>query len=188
MENKDNKIFQVFKNIFNKIKNAKGIKKILVFVLILLIGFIFIFPFDSKNKTENNKTTENIVYTNCSALEYCAAIENKLENVLGSVKGISNVKVYVSINEGPKTIFLTETQTTENSSDGKVNKTQEEIVYTQKIDGDSIPVEVRQILPTIQAVLIVAKGADLKMQNTITNIVASVLSVSVSKVEVLEGM
>ena len=187
MNNKGEKFFELFKNIFNKVKNNSRLKKYLFLCLIILIVFIFIFPFNSSKKQSSNKNSQNIVYNNCSALEYCEVIENKIENVLGSVKGVGNVKVFVSINEGPKTVYLTETQNTENSSDGKVNKTQEEIIYTQKVDGDSIPVEMKQILPEIQAVLIVVEGADLKMQNTITNVVASVLSISVSRVEVLEG-
>ena len=188
MENKSVKIFSLFKDFFSRIKGNAKLKKILFFGLILLIIFVFIFPFNKSKKQSQNTNSQNTTYINCSALEYCEAIENKLENVLESVKGLSNVKVYISILEGPKTIYLTETQTSENSSDGKVNKTQENIVYTQKVNGDAIPVEMTQVLPTIQAVLIVAKGADLKMQNTITNIVSSVLSVSVSKVEVLEGV
>lgn len=189
MENNKNRnrVFSIFINLFEKIKKKGSLKKIIILVLVVLVVLIFLPNFSFKKSSSTKSETIEKVYVNCSALEYCKTLENKLENVLSSVKGLSNVKVYLTITEGPKTEYLKETNITESSENGKTTVVTEENIYTQKNGSNSEPVEVRQILPKIESVLIVAKGADMKMQIAIANIVSSVLSVSVSKVEVMEG-
>lgn len=169
-------------NFFKKIKNFKHFKTIVVSVLIVIVLLIFISSFSSKKTVSVNNETK----TSLSSLEYSKQQENRLESILSGVKGISNVRVYVMVDESPEIVYL-ENKTT--SANGEGNITSQTTTSVMVKNGQvTTPVVVKEILPKIKGVLIVAKGGgDLKMKTTLTNIVASVLTVNISNVEVLEG-
>ena len=172
-------------NIIDKIKGFK-IKNIIVVILAIVVIFILMSSFKDK-KTNETTNTQLISSSNSSALEYCEEVENKLINVLNSIKGINNVKVYVSVSEGPRIKYLEEINSNKTIEGDKITESNQSSIFEQKIDGDIKPIMVVETLPEIKGVLIIAKGADIRMQSTLANIVSSVLSVSVSKVEVMEG-
>ena len=112
--------------------------------------------------------------------------ENRLESVLGSVKGISNVKVFVMVSESPEIVFLQDTN--KNSQNTSQNESVQTTTVLVKNGSISQPVVKVERLPKITGVLIIAKGAgDLKIKTSLVNIVSSVLGANISNVEVLEG-
>lgn len=165
---------------FLKKLKIKNIKTIIVCVLFVVILIIFASSFQTKKSTKTTNTTQSSL----SALEYCKEQENRLEYVLKSVKGISNVKVFVMVSESPEIVYL-ENQTT--SGDLSKNTTTSSAVFV-KNGTITQPVVKIEKLPKIIGVLVIAKGAgDLKMKTTLTNIISSVLGTNISNVEVLEG-
>ena len=178
-----NKLFNFFKGLLKNKNGFSKLKKIIVVVLIALVIIIFSSSLTDKKTTNKNSGVKQSLTYSSSAVEYAKSLELRLENVLSGIKGIDNIKVFVSVSEGPRIEYLTEI----NKTQGENNSQTQESVFEQKVDGNYLPVVVVETLPKINGVLIVAKGVDLKKQTTIANIVSSVLSVSVSKVEVMEG-
>ena len=170
-------------NFLSKLKNRfKPLKTIIVCVLSLVVVLIFASSFKSKSVT---KKQENLT-SNFSSLEYCKMQENRLESVLGSVKGISNVKVFVMVSESPEIVFLQDTN--KNSQNTSQNESVQTTTVLVKNGSISQPVVKVERLPKITGVLIIAKGAgDLKIKTSLVNIVSSVLGANISNVEVLEG-
>lgn len=188
MEEKESKrnFFKDFSDKFKNIFNFKHAKTILVAVLAVVVVIIFASSF---MPTKTRKTSNNSTNTNSYAMEYCKLIENKLENVLSSVKGAGNVKVMVMVDSSPTIKYLEEKdETTTTQGDGKVITETNTTVVFSKDGSSSKPIIVVEILPKITGVLIIASGAkDLKMKTTLTNVVSSVLGANISNVEVLEG-
>lgn len=134
---------------------------------------------------ESTKDDQNII----SAIAYCEMVENRLISVLENVKGIGKVDAFVMVDESPTIKYLEERDVQNNNIEGKdeVESIKTTIVLVKNGSVTS-PVVVVEILPKITGVLVVAEGAkDIKLKTNLINIISSVLSVDVSKVEVMEG-
>lgn len=167
-------------SLVSKIKNFKHLKTLIVVVLSVIVLVIFASSFVSK---KSNKTQES---TNVSsnALSYCKQQEHRLEQVLENVKGISNVNVFVMVDESPTLKYVEDNSQTQ--SQNQTTSTSETVLT--KNGSVTSPIVVCEILPKIKGVLVIAKGAgDLKIKTTLTNIISSVLGINISSVEVLEG-
>lgn len=169
-----------FKNLFKGGDRHKKIKLAICVILFVVIIAIFMSSIIPKKSEQTSGNAES----KSTALSYCHELEDKLVNVLSQVKGIGKVKVFVMVNQSPTYRYLEEgsNQTGENQSVNQFT------VYETRNGSNTAPVIVVEELPEILGVLVVATGAkDLKMQNILTNVIANVLSISISKVEVLEG-
>lgn len=165
---------------FSKIKNFKHLKTLIVVVLSLIVFVIFASSFVSKKSNKNQESTN----VSSNALSYCKQQEHRLEQVLENVKGISNVKVFVMVDESPTLKYVEDNSQTQSQNQ---TTSSSETVLT-KNGSITSPILVCEILPKIKGVLVIAKGTgDLKIKTTLTNIISSVLDINISSVEVLEG-
>lgn len=170
--------------LFEKFKGAKmGHKKVLIIaLLVVVIISIFLSSFPSKTSV-STKTKSNTTQSLYQA--YLDDTESRLINVLNSVRGISNVKVFLNISQSPKITYLTEQK---NSSTQASSQIALNTIVLAKDGTLTFPIVTLEELPEILGVLIVAKGAgDVTKKMQITNVVSSVLNVNISSVEVLEG-
>ena len=169
-----------FEKFVSKIKNFKFLKTVFVAVLCFIVVLIFASSF----KTKTVKKSVSSTNYSSKAIEYCKQQENRLEQVLESVKGISNVKVFVMVDESPEIRYVQDK--TENSSG--TNSSTESATVIVKNGSVSEPIVVIETLPKIKGVLVIAKGAgNIKTKSMLTNIISSVLCINISNVEVLEG-
>ncbi len=177
----------LFKKIFGSEGGKKKVKSAIVIVLAVIVAVIFLSSFLPKKESEKNQTSFDDLSSSFKSLEYCDALENRLERVLVNVKDIGRVNVFVMVESSPTFKYLEEVQ--EESGDaGNSVTSKKTTVYEARNGTITSPVVELEILPKIVGVLIVATGAkDTKMKVTLTNIAATILSVDISKVEVLEG-
>lgn len=184
-------MFQKIMSFFKSKREPKNIvkfKNIFVAMLVIIIALIFIssFEFGAKPQKTTKVDTKNI-----SAMEYCEVVENRLTSVLENVKGIGSVSVFIMVDSSPTIKYLEETDIQKKQSGDLSDKQTESIKTTivmSKNGTITTPVVVVELLPKITGVLIVASGAkDVKFKTMLINITSSVLSVDISKVEVMEG-
>lgn len=169
-----------FKNIVSRLTNFKHFKTIFVVFLSIIVVVIFASSFKRKTVKNSSSSTK----TSSLAIEYCKSQENRLEQVLENVKGISNVKVFVMVDEGPTLRYVEDSS----KSDSQNNNTITTTTVIVKNGTISQPIVVVETLPKIKGVLVIAKGAgDIKTKSMLTNIISSVLCINISNVEVLEG-
>lgn len=170
----------ILKNFFSKLKSFKHFRTILVVVLSVIVVAIFASSFKGKSVKKSVSSTK----TSSLAIEYCKSQENRLEQVLENVKGISNVKVFVMVDESPTLRYVEDTS----KSDSQNNNTLTTTTVIVKNGTISQPLVAVECLPKIKGVLVIAKGAgDIKTKSMLTNIISSVLCINISNVEVLEG-
>jgi len=174
----------------NKISNISNnsISKIKMIILILSVIVIFII-FLSTLKPDDEVNIKKIENKNTlSAIEYSQTLENRLCNVLGKIKGIKNVEVFVMVDSSPTIKYLEETKEDINKKTDSETKTIQTEIVLAKNGTVSTPIVVVEIMPKITGVLVVAKGADnIKIKTMLINSISAILSVDVSKVEVMEG-
>ncbi len=181
-----------FKRLFSKAEDDKekktfSFKNLIVVILILVVLVIFLSTIFPKKKS-SSESGLNGLSNSFKSLEYCEAVENRLECVLKNIEGVGKVEVFVMVDSSPTIKYLMESNSTTNQNGESGSTSVQTTVYEARNGSIYSPVVEVEILPKIIGVLIVATGAkDSMLKATLTNIVSNVLSVNISNVEVVEG-
>ena len=184
-----------------KSENKRKIENIVFLIIILVITLILMKYIwngnlnDSKTKEENNMYFEaSETTTNNVTQKY--ELEEKLENILSTIKGVGEVNVFINYSESSSSIPLydestTTSTTTEGDSSGGTRNTvetenQKEVVFTEK-SGTKDPIIQKTIMPLIEGAVITAKGAnDAEVKTNIINAVQAATGLGIDRVQVFE--
>lgn len=172
-----------------KIKNKlSGIKNLNILLLIgagciaLLVG-ISLFGYDGSQKNVNSEEVKS----------YYEQVENRLATVLGEIKGAGEVKVMINYSGTSEIVTAmtsnvsTDKTTDSGSSSSRVTESKTEITEPVIIqqNGEDTPVVIKEILPDIVGVIVVAEGAkDMSVRINLVSAVQTLLNVSADKVEI----
>ena len=146
---------------------------------------------DEENK---NNTSEVLALNNNSTTK--VELEEKLENILSTIKNVGKVNVFINYSESSSSIPLydestTTSTTTEGDSDGGTRNTietenQKEVVFTEK-SGIKDPVIQKTVMPVIEGAIITAEGANnAEVKTNIINAVQAVTGLTIDRVQVFE--
>lgn len=193
-----------FKRLGEKKPKSDSKRKIenLCFFIIILIITIFliknIWSGKSKaselNEEKYNNSTEVLATNNNNTNKI--ELEEKLENILSTIKNVGKVNVFVNYSESSSSIPLydestTTSTTTEGDSDGGTRNTvetenQKEVVFTEK-SGIKDPVIQKTVMPVIEGAIITAEGAnDAGVKTNIINAVQAVTGITIDRIQVFE--
>lgn len=194
-----NNFFKQFSE--KKLENKRKIENIIFFIIILVITLVLM-KYIWKDNSDNLKTKEeNNMYfeasektTNIVTQKY--ELEEKLENILSTIKGVGEVNVFINYSESSSSIPLydestTTSTTTEGDSSGGTRNTvetenQKEVVFTEK-SGTKDPIIQKTIMPLIEGAIITAKGAnDAGVKTNIINAVQAATGLGIDRVQVFE--
>ena len=184
------------KNNKKKIENILFLVVVLI-VTIIVINFILNDKSDSKD-VENRVSTDKVladVQTNNDGTSN-VTLEDNLEKILATIKGVGTVKVFINYSETNKTIAMYDETTTTSSTeetdssggtrDTTSTETQKQVVYSDN-DGNKKPVTEKVIMPTIEGAIITAKGAsNTEVKKRIMNAVEAATGLSIDKIQVFE--
>jgi len=123
-------------------------------------------------------------------------IEDKLEDILSSIKNVGKVNVFINYSESTSSIPLydestTTSTTTEGDSSGGTRNTvetenQKEVVFTEK-SGVKDPVIQKTLMPVIEGAIITAEGAsNASVKTDIISAVQAVTGLSIDRIQVFE--
>ncbi len=183
-----------------KVENLVFFLVMLVFVVIGINYIWFNNPEDtqidnnSNNNGNINNTTSKSVYTNSITNDN---LEERLENILSKVKGVSDVSVLITYSNNTKIMpiyNIEDSQTVTNETDstgGKRDITEKaytkQVVFDEKNSTKTVIVET-QINPTVSGVIVVANyNNDINIKQQIVSAVATATNISEYKVQVLNG-
>ena len=177
-----NSFIEKIKCLFVKIKKVKHIEVYIAVGCVAMLAIVY-FAFASPiKKTEDLKTdTENdIVCGNISSSsEYTTYLENKLENVISSIKGVEDAKVVVSLEKGFEYVYATEEETKTSSNGTSITK-----LSIVMVDGK--PVIKEEVYPVIKGVVVVASGVeDVGVRMNVLSIIQTIIEVDNSKINIL---
>ena len=183
--------------------NKKKIENTAFFVLILIITLIVINTIwkDKKDITNNEKKSTNSISDKILANDDTISqgkteLEERLENILSTIKNVGKVNVLINYSESSSIEALynesTTTSSTEegDSSGGTRNvtetETKKDIIYSEK-SGNKEPVTKKTLMPTVQGAIITAEGAnDVAVKANIISAVGAVTGLSIEKIQVFE--
>ena len=183
--------------------NKKKIENTAFLVLILIITLIVINTIwrDKKDITNNEKKSTNsisdkILANDDTILQGKTELEERLENILSTIKNVGKVNVLINYSESSSIEALynesTTTSSTEegDSSGGTRNvtetETKKDIVYSEK-SGSKEPVTNKTLMPAVQGAIITAEGAnDATVKANIISAVGAVTGLSIEKIQVFE--
>lgn len=183
--------------------NKKKIENTAFLVLILIITLIVINTIwrDKKDITNNEKKSTNyisdkILANDDTILHGKTELEERLENILSTIKNVGKVNVLINYSESSSIEALynesTTTSSTEegDSSGGTRNvtetETKKDIVYSEK-SGSKEPVTKKTLMPEVQGAIITAEGAnDATVKANIISAVGAVTGLSIEKIQVFE--
>ena len=199
----------IFKRISGKQENNENSKKIenIIFLIVILVVTLIIMNIiwkDGKNEDGNINTKsinatgkvlasgEKEAESNLSKDEF----EQKLENILSTIKNVGEVKVLINYSESSSIVPIYNESTTvstqeEGDSSGgtrtsEETQTQKDVVFSES-SGNKEPVTQKTLKPEIQGAIITAKGAkDAVVRTNIVNAVVAITGLTADKVQVFE--
>lgn len=184
-----------------KSENKRKIENIIFLIIILVITLILMKYIWNGNSNDSKTKEENNIYfeasettTNNVTQKY--ELEEKLEKILSTIKGVGEVNVFINYSESSSSIPLydestTTSTTTEGDSSGGTRNTvetenQKEVVFTEK-SGTKDPIIQKTIMPLIEGAVITAKGAnDAEVKTNIINAVQAATGLGIDRVQVFE--
>ena len=193
------KLFDTIKNI----KNSKNKKRVMEnTVIVIIIGIIFIiagstiFKGTSKeNPLPVNSTVETEVSSQNSVSSEELDNEKDIEKILSQIDGAGKVSVLITYVSGKEIVPATDVKKTENSTNEKdngggtrnitQNDSENKVVYSEAEGGVKKPIVIKEILPQVKGVVVVADGAsDSTVRENIVKAIEVLTEVAPHKISV----
>ena len=183
--------------------NKKKIENIIFLITILIITIIvinFILKEDKKDLEKENvvSTYKTLASSNNEnqAQNTEKNLQQELETILSTIKGVGKVNVFISYSESSKTVAMYDEKTTTSSTEetdssgGLRNttstQTQKDVIFSGK-EGDQVPMTEKIVMPTIEGAVVTATGAkNANVRTNIINAVKSATGLSIDKIQVFE--
>ncbi len=180
MDNLKTKILEYMAKL-KKIKHIEKYLAALLAVVAAIVCFAFLSPSKEKSNQSQNPTNDIVRENISSSSEYASYLENKLESVITSIKGVGSAKVVVTLEKGFEYVYMTEEETKTSS-----NGTQITTVSVVLVDGQ--PVVKEEIYPIVKGIVVVASGADdVKVRMNILSIIQTIVNVDNSQINIMSG-
>ena len=166
--------------VFSKLLSNKKIQICVALLLICIIVLIVI-----KAKTNASSTDTKINSESKSIENYECEIENRINEIVGSMAGVSNVKSLVYTNESIEIVYAYDEDIDGDEDTGIATS---KALTFQKNGSTTEPVVIKRVYPKIIGILVVAKGVDNERTRiSIINALASVFDIEITSIEVLIG-
>lgn len=167
----------------NENNNSKKSGKVILLVLGAALGiFLLLFGsyMDKEQKKADVKAEAESLELNMNAEEYAAEAEKKIAELCSGVRGVSDVRVMVTLAGGYNAVYA---QNSQSGASGYRN----EFVLTGSGSSEA-PLLVGYSVPEISGVGIVCSGGgDASVRREIISLVSATFGVSSNKIYVTEG-
>ena len=187
-------------------QNSKKKVENMVFLVLILIATVFIIDniWKGEDSTSSKKNTNNsggkvladLVESNDLDNITDESLEERLENILSTIKGVGRVNVFINYSQSSSSVPIydettTTSSTSETDSSGGVRnvtetQTQKDVIFKESGTEKQVAVE-KTIMPKIEGAIITAEGAyDATVKTNIINAVEAVTGLTIEKVQVFE--
>ena len=189
------RIKNMLKNKEKKTENLISFLVILIFTLIIVNKIL-----DSENDDKNmhsrdyhNELGVELAKKSSDTLDSGNELENKLENILRKISGVGDVCVLLTYSESSKFVPIYNmnssiTAVEEKDVNGGVRTTETENLEKDVVKDSKSDLAIEKtIMPTIEGVIVTAKGAsDSSVKGNIIAAVEAVTGVATHKIQVFE--
>lgn len=182
-------------------------ENMIVFVLLGILLLVIAIPLDSINKKSDTKEAEadeevtvlpeKNKGTTDESMEYCLALETRIEELLSVMDGVGKVQAMVTISASREMIVekdepVNRATVTETDGSGGSRSTNEssyeyETIYITDSEGNKAPYVVKQIEPEIQGITVVAQGGgNAIVQKNISDVLEALFHIEAHKIKVVK--
>jgi len=182
------------KKISEKLKSIRfklGKKSQILLAGILALIMLIIFFNGMKSSSQSTTGSENKqieAETTTGSASYEKELEERLDRIISSIKGVGEVEVFVMTETSVETIYAGNEEQKSSGEGNNATTTQSVEIVFEKNGSISTPIVSLEIYPEITGVLIVAEGVnDEKLRLLVINAVSVALNIENSKIEVLSG-
>lgn len=185
-------------DISNIIRNV-GMEKLLIIAICGVVLVILSVPANKNTKESSNAKpvqSSGEKQIDMSADEYCSKMEERLKELIANIDGVEQVHVMITLKCGSESVVLTEVAYEQNEkkdtgnngvvSEQKEYKNDSVVVYEKDGDGKATPYVIKENVPQIEGIAVIAKGGD-KPENIlkITNVAQALFNVEAHKISVI---
>ena len=184
-------------------------ENMIVFVLLGVLLLVIAIPLDSgtgnKKEAEKEEEKKDGADTNNNmgdtymdeSMEYCLALEARIEELLSTMDGVGNVQAMVTVSASKEMIVekdepISRSTVTETDASGGSRSTNEssyeyETIYETDSEGNKIPYVVKQMEPEIQGITVVAQGGgNALVQKNISDVLEALFHLDAHKIKVVK--
>ncbi|MDE7431753.1 MAG: hypothetical protein K2N34_07560, partial [Lachnospiraceae bacterium] len=148
------------------------------------------------DKSANNIQSSEDKQIGMTTDEYCSKLEERLKELISKIDGVEQVSVMITLKCGSESVVLTEVsyeqnEKRDNGSNGVVSeqkdyKNESVVVYEKDGNGNTTPYVIKENVPQIEGIAVIAKGGD-NPENIlkITSIAQALFNVDVHKISVI---
>ncbi|MCL2564294.1 MAG: hypothetical protein FWE24_00590 [Defluviitaleaceae bacterium] len=181
-------------------KESPHLKKLLLFFCLgaaILLASTFFYGSEAERQSEGTGLAEIIREQHTGGSNYERELEKRLQEVLALINGAGEVEVMLTFS-GSREIILAEDVTTNESTVIEVDSaggTRENrslandirTILVQSSRGGQEPIILREIVPKVEGVIIVAEGGDdIFVKEALMRATSTVLGVDIHRVRVLQ--
>lgn len=188
---------KLFKDKDKKTAQSLALMAALGIILLIMSKTLFKSSNNQEDKILNETKEEDLLNNETDFNDYEDKVEKKLKALLSKVEGVGNVEVMVTVSYSSEIVMAedkssNEVTTTETDSQGGTrensNKTTDnKTIIIQSPGGGQTPIIVKEIVPKIEGVIIVAEGGEnVLVKQALINSAVTVLGVEPHKVQVLK--
>ncbi len=181
-------------------------ENMIVFALLGVLLLVIAIPLESgvnKDETEEQKEKgvdliekKEDTYID-ESIEYCLALEARIEELLATMDGVGNVQAMVTVSASREMIVekdepISRSTVTETDASGGSRSTNEssydyETIYETDSEGNKVPYVVKQIEPQIQGITVVAQGGgNALVQKNISDVLEALFHIEAHKIKVVK--
>lgn len=187
---------------FRLLQNNNKQKKIInIFLGIFCIGLLIVLLFNKEEKAEEPQKDINpeigFESQEIDNMSYCDTIEKKLEKEFAKIEGVGRVEVIVTMRTNGEIVLnkdmpYNNSSTIEKDDAGGTRESndvqqQEATVLIKKSDGSEEPMIIKELLPEVSGILIIAEGGDsFIVKNNLINASKVLLDLPAHKIEVMK--
>ncbi len=199
------KIVEYLRRMFKAEKNSKIGENLIILIIIGVIVIIAgstLFQGGDKQKKKNdgqssgNSSQENVQeVSKLGVSDEKEEVGKKIEEILSQIEGAGKVSVLVTYVSGREIVPYADIKKSDNVTDEKdstggsrkldQSSYESQIAYEDEGNGDKRPIIVKELLPEVKGVVVVADGADDPVvKERLVNAVRVLLDVPVHRIEV----
>ncbi|MBR5509266.1 MAG: stage III sporulation protein AG [Lachnospiraceae bacterium] len=156
--------------------------QLLIFILVGLLLAVIAIPVDERAKEEirNSGLSETVMEDPTVSMDYESRMEQKLEELLGSVEGVGNVRVMLTFEGTGERKVEKDTSVTADSQ-------QEETVYEEYGSSERTPYVTSETNPQVEGVLVIAQGGgNSRIQKEIIEAAQALFGIEAHKIKIMK--
>jgi len=201
------KVIEYFKKLLKSKNNNKMGENLIILIIIgviIIIAGSTLFGGGDKPKKDNNindSEDKNVEYTKeVSLLEVNnekTDMEKNIEEILSQISGAGKVDVLVTYSSGREIVPYSDVKKSEEYTDEKdreggtrkidQSSYESEIAYEDSGSGEKKPIILKELLPEVKGVVVVADGADdTLVKESLINALKVLLDIPIHKIQVFE--